>query len=70
MKSKVHPSYKTKYRGGELAGLQSGPRSTRRCDGVGVLGRDRCLDAPPEWPAGWAAALLGVTLQSERLLAG
>ena len=23
-----------------------GPRSTRRCDGVVVLGGDRCLDAP------------------------
>ena len=43
----------------ELAGLQSGPRSPRRCDGVGVLGSDRCLDGPPERPAGWAAALLG-----------
>ena len=42
--------------GGELGGLQSGPRSTRRCDGVGVLGGDRCLDARPEWPAGRAAA--------------
>ena len=45
--------------GGELGGLQSGPRSTRRCDGVGVLGRDRCLDARPERPARRAAALLG-----------
>ena len=44
---------------GELGGLQSGPRSTRRCDGVAVLGSDRCLDAPPERPAGWAAAVLG-----------
>ena len=38
--------------GGELGGLQSGPRSTRRCDVVVVLGSDRCLDAPPERPAG------------------
>ena len=44
------------YRG-ELAGLQPGPRSPRRCDGVGVLGSDRCLDGQPERPAGWAAAL-------------
>ena len=29
---------------GELAGLQPGPRSTWRCDGVGVLGGDRRLD--------------------------
>ena len=33
----------------ELAGLQPGPRSTRRCDGVGVRGSDRCLDVRPEW---------------------
>ena len=44
---------------GELAGLQPGPRSTWRCDGVGVLGGDRRLDTPPERPAGRAAALLG-----------
>ena len=43
----------------ELAGLQSGPRSTRRCDGVVVLGGDRGLDTPPERPAGRAAAVLG-----------
>ena len=36
---------------GELGGLQSGPRSTRRCDGVGVLGSDRGLDGRPERPA-------------------
>ena len=30
---------------GELAGLQPGPRSPRRCDGVVVLGSDHCLDA-------------------------
>ena len=35
------------------------PRSPRRCDGVGVLGGDRCLDAPPERQARRAAALLG-----------
>ena len=46
MQSKVRPTYKTKYRVGELAGLQSGPRSTRRCDGVVILGSDRCLDVP------------------------
>ena len=44
---------------GELAGLQSGPCSTRRCDGVGVLGGGRCLDTPLERPAGRAAAVLG-----------
>ena len=33
--------------------------TTPRCDGVVILGSDRCLDAPPERPAGWAAALLG-----------
>ena len=43
----------------ELAGLQPGPRSPRRCDGVVVLGSDRCLDTPPERPAAWAAAPLG-----------
>ena len=59
MKSKVHPTYKTKYLCGELAGLQPGPRSPRRCDGVGVLGSDHGLDAPPKRPAGWAAAVLG-----------
>ena len=32
---------------GELAGLQLDPRSTRRCDGVVILGSDRCLDARP-----------------------
>ena len=44
---------------GELAGLQPGPRSPRRCDGVGVLGSDHCLGGPPKRPAGWAAAVLG-----------
>ena len=39
-------------------GLSPGPRSPRRCDGVGVLGRDRCLDGQAERPAGWAAAVL------------
>ena len=29
-----------------------GPRSPRRCDGVVVLGSDRCLDAPPERAGG------------------
>ena len=43
----------------ELGGLQPRTRSTRRCDGVVVRGGDRWLDAPPERPAGWAAALLG-----------
>ena len=43
----------------ELGGLQPRTRSTRRCDGVVVRGGDRCLDARPERPAGWAAALLG-----------
>ena len=37
---------------GELGGLQPDSRSTRRCDGVVVLVSDRCLDAPPERPAG------------------
>ena len=37
----------------ELGGLQPHTRSTRRCDGVVVLGSGRCLDAPPERPAGW-----------------
>ena len=44
---------------GELADLQSDPRSTWRCDIVVVLGSDRCLDAPPERPPQRAAALLG-----------
>ena len=44
---------------GELADLQSGPRSTWRCDMVVVLGSDRCLDAPPERPPRRAAAVLG-----------
>ena len=44
---------------GELAGLQPGPRSPRRCDVVVVLGSDHCLDASPKRPAGWAAAVLG-----------
>ena len=35
------------------------PWSTRPCDGVVVLGRDHGLDAPPERPAGSAAAVLG-----------
>ena len=48
MKSKVHPRYQDEVPRCELAGLQSGPRSTRRCDGVVILGSDRCLDAPPE----------------------
>ena len=39
-----------------LGGLQPSPRSTRRCDVVVVL---IGLDAPPERPAGWAAAVLG-----------
>ena len=39
------------------AGLQSGPCSTRRCDGVVVLGSDRRLDTRPERPAGRAAAV-------------
>ena len=34
-------------------------RATTPCDGVGVLGSDRCLDARPERPARRAAALLG-----------
>ena len=59
MKSKVHPTYKTKYRVANWAAYNQRPRSTRRCDGVVILGSDRCLDAPPERPAGWAAALLG-----------
>ena len=47
MQSKVHSHVSDKVSRGELAGLQSGPRSTRRCDGVGVLGGDHGLDAPP-----------------------
>ena len=42
----------------ELGGLQPRTRSTRRCDGVVVRGGDRCLDARPERPAGWAAGRL------------
>ena len=59
MKSKVHPRYKTKYRVANWAGYNQRTRSTRRCDGVVVRGGDRCLDARPERPAGWAAAVLG-----------
>ena len=40
----------------ELAGVQPGPRSTRRCDGVAGTGGGRCLDTPP---ARQAAAVLG-----------
>ena len=58
-KSKAHPTYTTKYRVANWPAYKRGPRSPRRCDGVGVLGSDHCLDAPPKRPAGWAAAVLG-----------
>ena len=59
MQSKVHPTYKTKYR---IANWPAYNRALVRRGDVMVwfvLGRDRCLDAPPERPAGWAAAVLG-----------
>ena len=59
MQSKVHPTYKTKYRVANWAAYNQALVRPRRCDGVVILGSDRCLDAPPERPAGWAAALLG-----------
>ncbi len=44
---------------GELAGVQPGPRSPRRCDGVVGTGGDRRLDTAPERQARRTAAVLG-----------
>ena len=52
MKSKVHPTYKTKYR---VSNWPAYNRALVRRSDVTVwfvLGSDRCLDTPPERPAG------------------
>ncbi len=57
MQSKVHPRIRDAVPRGELAGLSPGPRSPRRCNGVVVLGSDRCLDGQA---AGFLHALFGI----------
>ena len=66
MKSKVHPTYKTQYRVANLPAYNQ--TLVRRGDVtfVGVLGSDRCLDAPPERPAGWARRYSDLAIETAR----
>ena len=61
MRSKVHPTYKTKYRVANLADLQSGLRSTWRCDIIETALTLRLVyDLPRRQAEGFLHALFGI----------